>query len=323
MGLKKEEGQARPMKNSSGGSRTSKILIFALTCIIFTPGFSTETQGAERDNFSATLVEYWGEVLIQKPGEELWLPVDTDIPIEQGDRIKTGNNAYVEILVDDGSLLQLEENSAITLTELSVDHKTKRIASRMFLWFGRLLSNIKKFTHKRSRFEVYTPTAVVGVRGTEFVVEAVDSDQTEVGVFDGEVSVGSVDKDGKLITQYEVRVTKDRQTSVRRNRRPSSPLRMRGRMLARKEGMGRLRNKAADRRRNLQGTIEKRSKAKERIQKRWDRIRKERPKNMKRPARGKKQRTDQKKLKNRKNGKKKNGKKRNGSQNRRRRRGGR
>ena len=59
--------------------------------------------------FSATLVDFEGEVLIQKGGENLWLPVEKDMPLEQGDHIKTGAKGFAEILVDDGSQIRMEE----------------------------------------------------------------------------------------------------------------------------------------------------------------------------------------------------------------------
>ena len=178
---------------------------------------------AEQTTFSATLVDYEGEVLLRKLGEEIWLPVEKDIPIEQGDRLKTGHDAYVEILMDDGSLLKLEEDSEITLSELSADFGTKRIACRVFMWFGRLLSNIEKFKHSRSRFHVHTPTMIAGVRGTEFIVETTDSVQTDVGVFEGEISVGGVDAEGKLMESSEVLIAAGNQTSIQRNKRPLPP----------------------------------------------------------------------------------------------------
>ena len=78
--------------------------------------------------FDCVLVDFQGDVSLQKQGEEIWLPVEKDIPLEQGDRIKTGSDAYVEILIDDGSSLRLEENAEITLEELSADSVTKKIA---------------------------------------------------------------------------------------------------------------------------------------------------------------------------------------------------
>ena len=294
--------------------RNLKLRIFTAICLILATSLSTPGYATEEETFSATLVEFEGEVFIQKPEEDVWLPVEKDIPLEEGDRIKTGNQSCVEILMDDGSLLKLEQNSEITLSELSADHKTKRISSRMSLWFGRLLSNIVKFTHSRSRFDVHTPAMIAGVRGTEFVVETTDSEQTDVGVFEGQVAVGGIDQEGKLIKESEVLIPQGNQTSIRKNKRPLAPFKLKKRMLAYKKGLERLRKKAVDRRRNLPEIIGKRAKAREQILKKWKKIRQERlkkpkslkqktrqkrPKKIKRPKQGIRKRLPQRQRKRR------------------------
>ena len=67
-----------------------RILLFALFPLLLAPALPDPACGENDTGYSATLVESKGEVFLQKPEEELWLPVEQDIPLEQGDRIKTG-----------------------------------------------------------------------------------------------------------------------------------------------------------------------------------------------------------------------------------------
>jgi len=233
--------------------------------------------------FSATLIDFEGEVLIQKGGESLWLPVEKDMPLEQGDHIKTGSQGFAEILVDDGSQIRLEENSEITLSELSADTQTKSITASVYLWFGRMLSNISRFAHSRSRFEVQTPTVVAGVRGTDFAIEVVDTKQTDVGVFDGEVTVAGLDRQKRPMRESEVVLGKGYQSSVFRNRAPAAPVQLRERMLSFTPQFEFLRNKGMDRRRDLPKTMEKRNVVHQETLKKWRAIRTERPNQMKKP----------------------------------------
>jgi len=218
--------------------------IFSLLLGVFLsiPAFGAE----ERDDFSATLNDFRGEVSLQKPGEEIWLPLEKDMPLEESDRIKTGADSFAEILIDDGSLVRVEENSEIVLSELSANYKTKRIEATIFLRFGRLLSNIAQFVDKRSRFSVRTPTTVAGVRGTEFIVETTDAQETEVGVFEGKVFVGGIDEQGNLIEGTEVAVTQGNQTIVLLNKRPRRPFALRGRILLHKKRLVLHRKRALD-----------------------------------------------------------------------------
>jgi len=264
----------RCFNNKGDKMKHRKILsnILATAIFLLTIFMSGTVYAVNEDEFSATLVEYGGDVFLQKPGEEDWLPIDNDIAIEEGDRIKTGNDSFAEILMDDGSLIRLDEDSSTTVTELSVDSEGKKISSRLFLWVGRILSNVAGFKHRKSKFEVYTKTAVAGVRGTEFVIEAMNSGQTDVGVFDGEVDVGGVDKEGNLLRRSKILITRDRQTSVFKNQRPLKPFALKKEMKGQKKKIEALRKKGADRRRNLKNIIKKRKKAQEKILKKWKKL---------------------------------------------------
>ncbi|MDY7037964.1 MAG: FecR family protein [Thermodesulfobacteriota bacterium] len=234
---------------------------------------STSGYGIEQDAFNATLTDFDGEVSIQKPEEEIWLPVEKNIPLEKKDRLKTGAGSYAEILIDDGSLLTVGENSEVILSEISADFDRKRIEASLFLRIGRLFSNIARFVHPRSRFSVRTPTAVAGVRGTEFIVEITDAEETDVGVFDGKVGVGGIDSHGELIKGSEVLLTKKRQTTVKKHRRPFPPFLLKKRMLLHEKRLKVLRKKAIERRRDLPKIVKQRLKALERVRKKWRKIR--------------------------------------------------
>ena len=224
--------------------------------------------------FSATLIEFEREVLVQKGGENLWLAVEKHMPLEQGDHLKTGAGAFAEILVDDGSQIRLEENSEITLSELSADAQAKSITASVYLWIGRLLSNISRFSNSRSKFEVHTPTVVAAARGTDFAVEVLDTKQTDVGVFDGEVGVAGLDRHKRPMRESEVLIGKGYQSSVFRNRPPAPPVQLRDRMLSFAPQFDALRNKGADRRRDLQKIMEKRSLVHQETTKKWKDLKK-------------------------------------------------
>jgi hypothetical protein len=220
---------------------------------------------AIEDDFQATLTDFEGEVLFQKAGDKTWLPVEANMPLESGDRIRTGFNSSAEILIDDGSILKLEDNAKMELTGLYVDSATKKVKTRLYLAIGRLFSNIAQMMNRESRFDVQTPTAIVGIRGTEFVIELADAEETDVGVFEGSVYVNSVDDQGSIIKEDEVLVTDGNQTTVQRRKRPLPPFALKERMLRHKKKVEFLRQRAIERRRELPRIIEKRKKVREMV----------------------------------------------------------
>jgi hypothetical protein len=125
---------------------------------------------------------------------------------------------------------------------------------------------------------------IAGVRGTEFIIETTDSLQTDVGVFEGEVSVGGVDAEGRLMESSEVLIAAGNQTSIQRNKRPLPPFKLKLRMLLHKRRLEILRKKAIERRRDLPEIMERRRKAREKIHKRWKKLREERHKRIENPV---------------------------------------
>jgi hypothetical protein len=230
---------------------------------------ATWTYGQAQDEYCASLADFEGQVSIQKAGEADWLPVEKGMPLENQDRLKTGNDGYAEILYDDGSLVKMEENSEITLEEVSADYKSKKITSKVSLWFGRLLLNIAKFTHAQSRFTVKTPTVVAGVRGTEFVVESLTEEQSEVGVVEGEVGVEGLDEQGNSVESSRVILKPGFQTSAFKFKKPIMPLPLKEQMLKHAVRIELLRKKALDMRQNLPKIMENRLKTRQIIIEKW------------------------------------------------------
>ncbi len=73
---------------------------------------------------------------------------------------------------------------------------TKRRSVGLQLWVGRLWARVTKSIGGKRDFEVRTPNAVAGVRGTEFVVDVSEQGQTQVTVVEGGVELGSRLGDG-------------------------------------------------------------------------------------------------------------------------------
>src|SRR5208282_1193570 len=107
------------------------------------------------------------------------VPATEGMPLEAGDRLKTGAESRVEVGMDANSVIDLGPNSDLTIS--SVERK----AAAFDLSLGSLLAKIKTglFGNDGS-MEVRTPFAVAAVRGTEFAVENSKDNGANIGVFD-------------------------------------------------------------------------------------------------------------------------------------------
>jgi hypothetical protein len=83
------------------------------------------------------------------------------------DVITTGDKARAKLLLTDDSLLSVGQNSNLEMKEYLLD-KDKR-SGVVFLKIGTLHTNVEKFLNPNSKFEVHTPTAVAGARGTAWL----------------------------------------------------------------------------------------------------------------------------------------------------------
>lgn len=148
---------------------------------------------------TATSVE--GRVTVER-GEQR-TPLATGGEILEGDRLRTAADGRVELAFVDGSRLTLTALGDLTVERYLWDEGQAR-QSLFAMASGRLRSYVNRFLSGGSagenRFEVRTPTAVAGVRGTDFYTivdpgEDGEGGDTEVYVEEGEVEVRPLDPD--------------------------------------------------------------------------------------------------------------------------------
>ena len=97
--------------------------------------------------------------------------------VNPGDRLVTGTDGYVGVTMRDDTLLTVGPNAALSLDEYAFDPKTHDGNFLVSLGKG-MLSVVTGLIAKRSpdSFVVRTRVSTMGVRGTEFIVEANDDE---------------------------------------------------------------------------------------------------------------------------------------------------
>lgn len=95
--------------------------------------------------------------------------------IQSKDMVATGDKSRAKLLLSDESLLSVGQNSNLEITEYLLD-KSRR-TSIISLKTGSLHSKVEKFLEPDSKFEVHTPTAIAGARGTAWltVIETINN----------------------------------------------------------------------------------------------------------------------------------------------------
>src|SRR5262249_22690812 len=107
--------------------------------------------------------------------------------VRVGDRITTDEAAKVKILLADDSVLAIGPRSQVTIDELLLSGDTRK--GRLHVLVGRFKLAIAAWLNGKSDYEVETPTAVAGVRGT---VLWGDTQLDTICALHGEVQVRSL-----------------------------------------------------------------------------------------------------------------------------------
>ena len=114
-----------------------------------------------------------GEVSIERAGSRL--PATVGAAVQAADVIATGRDGSVGITMNDDSLLSAGANSRLSLDQYVHDPSTNQGRFRVSLDRGSL-AVISGRIAKQSpdAMTVRTPSAILGVRGTEFAVKVGD-----------------------------------------------------------------------------------------------------------------------------------------------------
>jgi len=128
-----------------------------------------------------------GTVLVMRPGETDWISGEAGMNLEEDYKIKTGGGGHATITFFEGSTIELEGGTEITLSELGIDGAATRITVEQGL--GNTISRVKKLVDPASSYEVETASAVAAVRGTTLSVSVNVAGITVVTNIEGLVSV--------------------------------------------------------------------------------------------------------------------------------------
>jgi hypothetical protein len=115
-----------------------------------------------------------GDVQIERGGKTLAAPVGTVIEAE--DTVKTGVDGSVGITFLDNSMLSAGPNSELVIERFSFDSTTNQGEFDTRLKKGTLAAVSGKIVKQSPEaMRIKTPAAVMGVRGTEFIVKVDDT----------------------------------------------------------------------------------------------------------------------------------------------------
>jgi hypothetical protein len=112
-----------------------------------------------------------GDVSIERTGARI--PGVVGTPVFSADRVRTGSDGSVGVTLRDNTLLSAGPNSLFVLDKFEFDSTTNAGAVSVGVRKGTLAVATGKIAKQTPEsIDFHTPTSVIGVRGTEFAIEA-------------------------------------------------------------------------------------------------------------------------------------------------------
>jgi hypothetical protein len=136
------------------------------------------------------------KVSLVRAGKELIPGAGHSVAI--GDLITTGEEAKARMLFKDDSALTLAQNTKLEIKEYLIE-KDKR-SSIISLQAGKLRTEVTKFLTPESKFEVHTPTAIVGARGSDWLNVVESNPGSTIYCLQGTISVVNPEFPTQIVT---------------------------------------------------------------------------------------------------------------------------
>lgn len=156
--------------------------LLALTAVVAAPAAHAQTP-------TARFASVAGPVEVQRAGKGEWVTAAVGNPVSAGDAVRVGANAFAKLLFVDDAVVDLGPSTEISIERYASAGKGPR-RSLLHLVQGALEVLVGGYGGESARYEVETPTAVVRVQGTQFIVRCDPGDKaTDVVGVDGSVAV--------------------------------------------------------------------------------------------------------------------------------------
>ncbi len=143
---------------------------FAILCCIFALPAAAATADA------GTIKSVRGQVTVERAGKSVAVQVGD--PVFEGDRVRVRGDGSVGISLRDETLISLGPNSNLVIDAYAYNPTTREGAVETSILKGTLRYVTGLIGRLNpAAIKVKTPTATVGIRGTDFIVEVPDEEK--------------------------------------------------------------------------------------------------------------------------------------------------
>jgi len=178
--MKKKNNQ---IKRSKGGRvKATRVLVLLLAVL---PAAVCSRAYAEDTDITVKTAK--GKVEVRETGGKTWKPTAAGNTVAAGMEIRTGPGAEALLLWPQGHAVKVFPLSMMTISEAASEEDAEN--TKLEMNKGKMFSKVSKLASKESTFQVKTPTAIAGVRGTEFMMEMQEDNTCKISLLEGQLDV--------------------------------------------------------------------------------------------------------------------------------------
>lgn len=162
--------------------------------------------GAQNE-ISGTMMVVKGEVKITNSKTGKTDAAKVGSKVHSGDTIASGADSRAKIVMSDKNVINISPDSKITIAKYENDPKKDSRNVELKVDYGKVRASVEqKYDGEKNKFNIRTPTAVAGVRGTDFVTGFNPrTQQTRIITFTGVVAAGQPGPSGQILNAVFVR----------------------------------------------------------------------------------------------------------------------
>ena len=133
-----------------------------------------------------------GDVQVQAKGGSLQ-KAKPGLKVNEGDTIIAGADARAKVVMVDKNVLNISPDSKVLIEKYVFNEGSNQKNVSLNVLYGKMRSTVKqKYDGEKNTFNVKTPSAVAGVRGTDFVTSFNNVTNTsKIVTFEGSVQMGT------------------------------------------------------------------------------------------------------------------------------------
>jgi hypothetical protein len=142
-----------------------------LGCCLVTFLAISQSAPAQEKKPAAEIIALVGTAEIKSPSDASFRPAKLKDPLYPQDQIRTLANSRAKLFCADETILTLGESTTVDLAKFQMDPQGRRQSALVKILDGSIRFIVHKFTGPEPNFEIQGKTAVMGVRGTDGVIE--------------------------------------------------------------------------------------------------------------------------------------------------------